>query len=369
MKKRIFWAGGLVMGGLLLWGCKTTCGGDEPEPPVETWKEVTVEATDYGSWTCFSFQSGESFVVPIEEVAEGVAGIYTGKLALAPSMGVPLDGQDNLTVLVNRVSADSVEVTLKDLTLAMPNTSGKPAKADGKIEPYSLTAKAKATKNGDKWMLEGTAVENTVTGGEVPFYKLKVDGFIGATLNSDIKLTCEITPGKMPFPITGTYTARNEEREIKEITFNGQTGKYVPGSTFETDPAALEGRTWDIAFHKYDVRTNGGSVMRLESTDWNGAVLPSAEEFVPDARGVVIASMKDMLPDGKMGFQCTPLNEVLASFLTVTPTGTMPPFKYELNKNIFLVRTATDKVWKMQFSEYTYGGKALNAKFRYRELK
>lgn len=374
MKKRILWAGGLVMGGLLLWGCESTCGGDEPEPepepPVETWKEVTVAATDYGSWTCFSFQSGESFVVPVGEVTEGVAGIYTGKLALAPLMGVPLDGQDNLTVLVNRVSADSVEVTLKDLTFAMPDMSGgRPAKAAEGLKPYSLTTKAKATKEGDKWKLTGIATENTVTGGEVPRYTLKVKGVIGATLGSDVTLECEITPGNMPFPIKGTYTAKNEEREIKEITYMGKIGKYVPGRTFEVDPAALEGRAWDIAFHKYDVRTNGGSVMRLESTDWDGAVLPSAEEFVPDVRGVVIASMKDMLPDGEMGFQCTPLNEVLASFLTVTPTGSMPPFTYELNKNIFLVRTAEGRVWRMQFSEYTYGGKALHARFRYEELK
>lgn len=369
MNKRFLQIGGLLMCGLLVFGCEKEDGkGDEPT--FDENGEVTVSATDYESWTCFSFESGRSEVVPVREVKEGVAGMYTGTLALQPLMGIPLEGQDNLTVLVNRVTEDVVEVTLKDLTFAMPAMSGKPgSKADTEIKPYSLTAEATAKKEGDRWMITGRPTENVVTGGEVSRYKLKVSGFIGATLDSDVELKCEITPGNMPFAIEGTYTAKNTEREIKEITFNGQTGKYVPGRTFEMDPADLKGVAWNIAFHKYDVRTNGGSVLRLETTDWDAVTAAPAEGFVPDGRGVVIASMKDMLPDGNIGFQCTPLNEVLASFLTVTPTGTMPPFKYELNRNIFLVRTATGKVWKMQFSQYTYGGESLHAKFRYEELK
>ena len=45
----------------------------------------------------------------------------------------------------------------------------------------------------------------------------------------------------------------------------------------------------------------------------------------------------------------------------------MPPYTYELNDNVFIVKV-NGKVWKMQFTAYTFGGKT-TAKFVYSEVK
>lgn len=139
--------------------------------------------------------------------------------------------------------------------------------------------------------------------------------------------------------------------------------------TYEVDAEAEKALTWDIAVHKYDMRTNGGLVKELATKHFDAVTLadvPADGEMAADTEGSVMADMSNMM-SGFVGYQDVMLNEELGRWVIATPTGTMPPYTYELNDNVFVVKV-NGKAWKMQFSAYTYGGKTA-ARFVYGELK
>ncbi len=159
-----------------------------------------------------------------------------------------------------------------------------------------------------------------------------------------------------------TTTLRIQKRE------GAVTGLYT-GNVYEVDAAEEGALAWDIAVHKYDMRTNNGLVKKLATRDFASvtvADVPGDSEMVADTEGSVIADMTNMM-QGVVGYQEVKLNEELCGWVTATPTGTMPPYTYELNDNVFIIKV-NGKVWKVQFSAYTYGGKTA-AKFVYSEVK
>lgn len=138
---------------------------------------------------------------------------------------------------------------------------------------------------------------------------------------------------------------------------------------YEVDADEESALAWDIAVHKYNMRTNNGLVKKLEVRNFDAVTVgnvPADEEMVGDTDGSVMADMSNMM-NGFVGYQNVKLNKELGGWVTATPTGTMPPYTYTLNDNVFVVKV-NGKVWKMQFNAYTYGGKTA-AKFVYDELK
>lgn len=169
----------------------------------------------------------------------------------------------------------------------------------------------------------------------------------------------------------------NEYDEWTYFNFNtGETAvltiqkKAVGDSyTYEVDAETGKALAWDIAVHKYDMRTNSGLVKELATKNFDAVTLadvPEDGEMVADAEGSVMADMSNMM-SGFVGYQHVKLNEELGRWVIATPTGTMPPYTYELNDNVFVVKV-NGKTWKMQFTAYTYGGKT-TARFVYGELK
>ncbi|MDE5610670.1 MAG: HmuY family protein [Odoribacter sp.] len=140
--------------------------------------------------------------------------------------------------------------------------------------------------------------------------------------------------------------------------------------TYEVDAEAEKALSWDIAVHKYNIRTNGGLVKELNTENFDAVtladVLADEEEMVADTEGSVMADMSNMM-SGFVGYQYVKLNKELGHWVIATPTGTMPPYTYELNKNVFVVKV-NGKTWKMKFTAYTYGGKTA-ARFVYGKLK
>lgn len=51
-----------------------------------------------------------------------------------------------------------------------------------------------------------------------------------------------------------------------------------------------------------------------------------------------------------LGIQPTKVNEVLAKWVTATPTGSMPPYSYEINGKVFVVKTAGGEYAKLRFT-------------------
>lgn len=332
MKKLSVLVFGLLLGGLAFTGCS-----DDDNNKNDEGTEATVTANEYGEWSYFSFAGGKTTVLQIQRQEGAVTGLYTGSLR-GTGMFAEMSWED-VKVSVSRVSADSVEVEFMDLTMAM---------GDAPAEPFTLTARAEAKKAGDRWEL--TSVESETLVGET-LYKFSFTGAIGTAKGSEVSLACKLKPGAMPMYITMNYTA-----------------EVADSYTYGVDPAEEGALDWDIAVHKYDMRTNGGLVKRLETRVFDAVTekdVPADSEMVADADGAVMADMSQMM-SGFVGYQYVKLNKELGGWVTATPTGTMPPYTYELNDNVFVVKV-NGRVWKVQFNAYTYGGKTA-AKFVYAEL-
>ena len=109
---------------------------------------------------------------------------------------------------------------------------------------------------------------------------------------------------------------------------------------------------WDIAFHRYDIKTNGGAAIMLQTTDLESVTSASVtgESFTSDVDGEVMVDMSGMM-SGFVGYQPTKVNEVLAKWVTATPTGSMPPYSYEINGKVFVVKTAGGEYVKLRFTD------------------
>ncbi|WP_251620942.1 HmuY family protein [Odoribacter lunatus] len=189
--------------------------------------------------------------------------------------------------------------------------------------------------------------------------------FTGCSDDDDKKIEGEATVMANEYNEWTYFNFSTEDTVVLTIQKKAEGDGYV----YEVDAEAEKVLKWDIAVHKYDMRTNGGLVKELSTKNFDAVTLadvPADGGMVADAEGSVMADMSQMM-SGFVGYQDVKLNEELGRWVIATPTGTMPPYTYELNDNVFVVKV-NGKTWKMQFSAYTYGGKTA-ARFVYGELK
>lgn len=317
----------LVVGMVLLSVCVVACSGDDNG---DSWKgkSAVVDAHDYDFWTYFDFETGATKTLYVKSQDGGITGIYNGNLGISV-MGNSYGGQDDVKLIISKVAKDTVLLSLDGLTLTMGGE---------KVEPYSLSAKALTRQNGDEWELVGVPADVDVVNGEkiTVYHEVTFSGKIGTAAESEASIKVTYKPGGMPMPITGTYTVTERDNKVYML---------------EGDETSFD---WDIAFHKYDVRTNGGSVLKLNTADLALVTLTSVEgqDFNTDVAKSVMVDMTKMM-SGFVGYMETKVNEVLMGYLTATPTGSMPPYTYKLNDNVFVVKTADGQYAKMQFTDYT----------------
>ena len=289
--KKVNWF--VVCGLILLGACFAACSDDDNGGGWDG-ESAVVDAHDYDIWTYFNFKTGETKTLNVKSQEGGITGIYTGDLGISV-MGSSYGGQEDVKLIISTVTADTVLLSLDSLGFSM----------SGEVDPYSLSAKATIKQNGDKWVLTGVPTDvDVVNGGEITVYhEVTFSGEIGAAAGSAASIKVTFKPGGMPMAITGTYTVK--DRDNKVYMLEGDETSFA----------------WDIAFHKYDVKTNGGAAVKLM--------------------------------EGFVGYQTTKLNEVLCGWVTATPTGSMPPYTYELNSNVFVVRTADGQYAKVKFTDYS----------------
>lgn len=189
--------------------------------------------------------------------------------------------------------------------------------------------------------------------------------FTGCSDDDDKKIEGEATVMANEYDEWTYFNLATGDTAVLTIQKKAEGDNY----TYEVDAEAEKALAWDIAVHKYDMRTNGGRVKELNTKYFDAVTLadvPADGEMTADAEGSVMADMSQMM-SGFVGYQNVMLNEELGRWVIATPTGTMPPYTYELNDNVFVVKV-NGKAWKMQFTAYTYGGKTA-ARFVYGELK
>jgi hypothetical protein len=120
-----------------------------------------------------------------------------------------------------------------------------------------------------------------------------------------------------------------------------EQGKVVEVANYKND------LSWDIAFHRTDVRLNGGAsgkgkgaVLETNATELNSVTVIPTTGYITDVIDYIHVSMMKKIEASKNLKLCTWVNK----------TG-MPP-SYKIGKKVYIVRTATGKHVKIKFLNY-----------------
>lgn len=144
------------------------------------------------------------------------------------------------------------------------------------------------------------------------------------------------------------------------VYFSFEKNAVVEVSDYQND------LSWDIAFHRADVRLNGGlsgkghgSAQKTEETSLTEVLEAPAGGYVPDSYGNVIVEFK--IPPV---YQEQPYNAVMSTWLNIDTSS--PPPVYTLAENVFVMTTVSGKYVKIKFTDYTNDkGETLYPAFEY----
>lgn len=117
------------------------------------------------------------------------------------------------------------------------------------------------------------------------------------------------------------------------VNFHNTTVDSVTISDNMTEPA-----DWDIALHRYDVKTNGGAVMKTAFTELSDLIasgrMPSGDFTEDNQNDSVTVDLSQMM-SGIVGYHHTNVNRVLR--WVELDMSTMPP-GYNVSNNVFVIR-------------------------------
>lgn len=159
--------------------------------------------------------------------------------------------------------------------------------------------------------------------------------------------SCKDDKGVTPPPEEGTFTVDAPGFD-RWVYFS-----FEQGDTIETDgsyTALADNRSWDLAFHRGDIRTNSGpsgigngGAFATSTTDM--ALVtddPATVNYTIDSEAAItFPTMRETAGQSR--------NEALASWYT---SNGMPP-TYVVNHTVYLIRTAEGQYAKVQFKDYT----------------
>ncbi|MBO8479818.1 MAG: HmuY family protein [Bacteroidetes bacterium] len=132
------------------------------------------------------------------------------------------------------------------------------------------------------------------------------------------------------------------------LDFHGRTA-VTAGMSEEEAPAE-----WDIAVHRYDVKTNGAAVLETGITGlelfMSSGKMPEGE-YVEDewTTEKIIVDMSGMM-DGNIGYSESWYNSELSKWLKVD-TSTMPPL-YSMSHKVYAVKLADGSNLALKLSNY-----------------
>ncbi|NDV83361.1 HmuY family protein [Bacteroides sp. 51] len=111
--------------------------------------------------------------------------------------------------------------------------------------------------------------------------------------------------------------------------------------------------SWDIAFHRGDIRLNGGesgkgkgAAQNMNTTKWNEVTEAPTSGYVTDKVGkITTAFTGDGITEGDASF-----SQTLAGWLTIDTSN--PPPVYTYHDWIYVIKTAAGKYVKIQITDY-----------------
>ncbi len=285
-------------------------------------KSMTIDASAHDKWVYVNLTDGKSETQTIDPIA----GTYKGDVNVVVS-GKNFGDVKDLNLKVARVAKDSISIVLKDF-------------AFGKMKIDSIVSGAKVVvdsiNGGLGYKLEGSQVITEVGSMTV---KATSKGHI---IGKDINLSIDVIPGGMPMPINATYT-----------------GKFESGVNIPT----IE---WDLAFHRMNVKTNGGSALETTFTKMEEVQGIQTGEFKEDEEFNEITVDMSQMMAGKIAYATDFINKVLGSWVSMKG---MPP-TFTVKDNVYVLKTSAGKQIKIKFTDYTNDeGKGGHVSFKYEALK
>ena len=277
-------------------------GGGDTE---ETVKDVMLDATAYDKWMYFSFKDGTSVAHEIEPVA----GTYKGDIS-GTVMGQDQGTVTNLKLEVGRISKDSVSITVDEFSLAGRTIS-------------KFTAGAKIAADSIGWDLAG---------GEMAVSGMTVTPTTGNISLDSINITILIQPTGMPMPITTTYKGIIETRTgIDETSFN-----------------------WDIALHRYDVKTNGASAVETTESDIKKVTAIPSSGYVADIKTDSLIIDNSGMMNNKVGYATSNINEVLNKGIEFSSVPMPPtPANWTMSDKVYVIKLSSGEYAKIKFTDYS----------------
>jgi hypothetical protein len=125
--------------------------------------------------------------------------------------------------------------------------------------------------------------------------------------------------------------------------------------------------SWDIAFHRGDVRLNGGesgkgqgAALDSQSKDFNAVLEAPKTGYVKDSVGTVVVAFTGNGVEEEQ----QPFAQTLSTWLT-TDISTPPPV-YTVNNNVYIIKTANGSIAKIQmYDNKNATGSAGYVSFKY----
>lgn len=111
----------------------------------------------------------------------------------------------------------------------------------------------------------------------------------------------------------------------------------------------LTSSSWDIGFHRFDVRVNCGTAGPGKGGSFNAGKVDFESVISAPENGYSLNdSIEIILESGNWEYEAVPGDTVLASWLSFTG----PPPTYTVNDNIYVIKTADGKYAKIWLKDY-----------------
>lgn len=166
-----------------------------------------------------------------------------------------------------------------------------------------------------------------------------------------------------PEPVSIIPTEGNSYRYINATKYTN----WVYINLHKKDSVTLDYRNvhdipaeWDIAIHRYDVKTNGGAGLEtayealdaLQADVGNGVfVRPMASSFVKDAEDDSVTVDMSTMMQGYLGYAPSPVNHEIGKWLHLD-LSTMPPIYTPSNK-VYLILMSDGTIGAIRFTGYS----------------
>lgn len=222
-------------------------------------------------------------------------------------------------------------------------------------------------EQGQDYNSDDTTGDDITTDDTTTDYTLTTDSIsTDSTQTDDVETTTPI-PYNYTLSSTGygviSYDEQTKRGQIYINSTDYYTWTYISlhdfsMSTFTIDldlddPLADEPTNWDIATHRWDIRTNGGAAIEtsytsLDALEASGA-LPSGDYVEDSWYEYVSVDMSGMM-SGNIGYLACYVNSELSKMMDVS-TSTMPP-TYTPSGKVYVVRLSDGNYIALTLSSY-----------------